>query len=387
MVHFACGLEHTAVIDNSGHLWTFGSNVSGQLGIEEKPSFLSYLWNETEGNPTRPTKIQEQKIPTKVQHFENEITHVSCGAYYTCCIDINGEVWSFGSNVTGQLGLGYPSSYLPYPKKIDFSIEMIEITCGSSHTMCLDRNSNVWSFGYNLDGQLGIGSHRERKIHLPRKLSELENIQKIACGSNHTICLSFSGAAFAFGSNVKGQLNLGDCVNRYSPTLIDDFFDILEISCCSDCSEFLLQNGSVYVCGSSDSKEAQCILRKRENLYDIKMIASGVNHTLFLDYHGSLWSTLTFVNSSLHENEESNEESHQDYVISIVGIPNVCQIFAGGMHSFVLDSEQNIWSLGFNHAGQLGLEHNDPVTEFTRLDSKYSSLFGFRSTPCKSARK
>lgn len=373
MVQFACGLGHTAAIDNSGSLWTFGSNLVGQLGLEKQPSFLDSLWDKNEGKTTRQTRIPETYTPTKVESIHTEITFVGCGASHTCCVDINGDIWVFGSNEQGQLGLG---NNLPqyYPKKLDFTFNIIEISCGKAHTVCLDNDSNVWSFGCNTDGQLGMGYNGIHQISSPQKIKELENIQKVKCGSFHTICLHYSGIAFSFGLNNKGQLGLENTTNKYSPQPINNFEEkiIIDLSCSTESTEFVLNNGHVYYCGAYNG-EMGSPLKKREDIFDITSVASGVNHSLFLDSNGLVWSTAT---------------NHKCDLVKLP-IRDICQIFVGGMNSFLLDSSQNIWTTGPNHTGQLGLGHNNNLSPNTlaQMDKKYNPYFGFTNLLRKSARK
>ena len=42
----------------------------------------------------------------------------------------------------------------------------------------------------------------------------------VACGGNHTLVVTVSGAVFAFGSNNHGQLGLGDLTDRRWPTQV-----------------------------------------------------------------------------------------------------------------------------------------------------------------------
>ena len=38
------------------------------------------------------------------------------------------------------------------------------VSCGNYHTMIIDLNNNVWAFGYNDYGQLGLGDNQNRNI-------------------------------------------------------------------------------------------------------------------------------------------------------------------------------------------------------------------------------
>ena len=50
--------------------------------------------------------------------------------------------------------------------------------------------------------------------------------QQVSCGSEHSYGLSKDGEVFSWGLNFKGQLGLGDFENRYEPTLVESLLPI-----------------------------------------------------------------------------------------------------------------------------------------------------------------
>jgi alpha-tubulin suppressor-like RCC1 family protein len=66
-----------------------------------------------------------------------------------------------------------------------------QIACGGYHTVLLKNNGDVYSFGNNRDGQLGLGHNKNQNV--PRLLMKDEGIIQIACGAYHTIILKSNG--------------------------------------------------------------------------------------------------------------------------------------------------------------------------------------------------
>ena len=54
------------------------------------------------------------------------------------------------------------------------------------------------------------------RVHLPNNVK----ISSISCGLHHTLLLSTAGQVFAFGSNTHGQLGVGDLIPRGAPTQV-----------------------------------------------------------------------------------------------------------------------------------------------------------------------
>jgi len=109
-------------------------------------------------------------------------------------LDDKNHIYSFGENFFGQLGLGdendrnIPELLTKIPKE---SEKIIKIACGGNHTLLLDDKNQIYSFGENSCGQLGLGDKNSR--NLPELLTKIPKesgkIIKIACGEIHTLLL------------------------------------------------------------------------------------------------------------------------------------------------------------------------------------------------------
>jgi alpha-tubulin suppressor-like RCC1 family protein len=61
---------------------------------------------------------------------------------------------------------------------------VIDISCGEEHSALLTKDGEVFTFGYGMDGQLG---HKEKNnLNQPKKLAFDKRIKKVACGGGHT---------------------------------------------------------------------------------------------------------------------------------------------------------------------------------------------------------
>ena len=78
----------------------------------------------------------------------------------------------------------------------------------------------VYGWGYNGSGQLGIGNNSNQLT--PVKLNGLSGIviSNLVCGFSHTLALSDGGILYGWGLNGFGQLGTGDKGNLSSPTKI-----------------------------------------------------------------------------------------------------------------------------------------------------------------------
>ena len=63
-------------------------------------------------------------------------------------------------------------------------------------------------FGWNKDGQLGLGPSDD--VTVPRPLALTASITKVACGWNHTLAVTRWGSLLVWGSNSYGQLGISE---------------------------------------------------------------------------------------------------------------------------------------------------------------------------------
>ena len=78
-------------------------------------------------------------------------------------------------------------------------IVVTDIATSNNHTLLLTKDGDVYSFGYNNYGQLGYSTSQKSYQCLPKKVSGLKDIVKIATGNNISLALDKYGRLWAFG--------------------------------------------------------------------------------------------------------------------------------------------------------------------------------------------
>jgi alpha-tubulin suppressor-like RCC1 family protein len=155
----AAGLSHSLALQADGTLWGWGSNFSGQLG---------------NGDATLPNP-PDQTVPVQVVNpGAAPYTAVAAGDSFSVALQADGTLWSWGNNTRGQLGNGAsdpdPLHPVPHPTPVRESTaaaNWVAAGSGSSHTMALKADGNLWGWGNNAAGQLGDGTTANRNIPAP----------------------------------------------------------------------------------------------------------------------------------------------------------------------------------------------------------------------------
>eukprot|EP00094_Tigriopus_californicus_P010528 TCALIF_10156-PA protein Name:"Similar to MYCBP2 E3 ubiquitin-protein ligase MYCBP2 (Homo sapiens)" AED:0.02 eAED:0.04 QI:14/0.77/0.5/1/0.88/0.8/10/0/4914 len=99
---------------------------------------------------------------------------------------------------------GKLASLPPAKVSLPSRVKIVQISCGLHHTLLLSSNGDVFAFGSNTHGQLGVGDFIPRgkptKLILPTKIAQ------VTAGGYHSVLLSTSGEVLTFGLHQKGQL-------------------------------------------------------------------------------------------------------------------------------------------------------------------------------------
>lgn len=97
----------------------------------------------------------------------------------------------------------------------------MDIQAGEFHTVALRNHGRVYAFGYNGQGQLGIGTTTDSATAV--QVSGITDAVAIAVGRNHTLVLLSGGTVKAFGGNGSGQLGDNSTTDRTSPVTVVHF--------------------------------------------------------------------------------------------------------------------------------------------------------------------
>ena len=279
----------------------------------------------------------------------------SCGEDHTITLSDDGSAHSFGRNEEGQLGLGHnndvslPTPILNLPK-------INQISCGDYFTVCVDVEGFIWSFGENTYGQLGTGNTTD--YNFPQKLQEIPPVLSVSCGSKHTLIITNDSNLWSCGSNEFGQLCNGDIVNRSKPQQTS-FSNISKISAGWDHSLFQNNKGEIFSCGYNQHggcglghfNDPQITPSLIHNLpSNIVHFVCGCYHNLFLDSEGNVFS----VGYNAQGQLGLDHNTDQNVLNKIPNIPPIKIISCVGSSCYLIDFEGNLWCFGFNEFGQLG---------------------------------
>ena len=317
------GGDHSVAIMPDRTLWTWGKNSFGQLGLGD---------------------ITSRSFPTQVG-LGSDWLYVSAGEIFTLATKTDGTLWSWGDNSIGQLGLGDISNRSS-PVQVGLSTTWINIInkpifCGRHHVLAI-QNGTLWSWGWNGQGQLGLGDTTNRSS--PVQVGASSTWIKAAGGSGHSLATRNDVGSFyvstlwSWGINTYGQLGLGDTTSTSSP---------VQVGALTDWAAYQIYTG-----------------------YFHSMAIGGYNGV-----RGSLWTFGRNYEGQLGLGDTDDRSSPTQ-----VGGSDIWSVLSGGIggnSSFAIEFSISIlWSWGNNSSGQLGLGDTLDRSVPVQVGTDYNSFSG-----------
>lgn len=181
MTHVAGGLGHTLAATNSGTLWSWGDNRSGQCGLGEQVS----------------RQIGPSMVKTLMLEREECVQSISCGVAHNVLLTTHGRLFTWGCEDSGASGAHGTIQHHPRVMQHPNSqgVSWLYATCGAHHTVAIDTAGHAWAWGRGNDYQLG-NLKREASSHpVPIMLegNPVSDVIAVAAGWAHTFVATKAG--------------------------------------------------------------------------------------------------------------------------------------------------------------------------------------------------
>jgi len=189
----ASGWYHSCLIGAMGEVACWGSNEHGALG-----DGLASHGTTCEG-------VDCSRRPVAVSGLTQNVLALAASNQFTCALRLDGTVWCWGGNDSGQLGNGTTTAS-GVPVQVFGLTDVTAISAGDGYACALRGDRSVWCWGKNSVGQLGDGTTTDRAT--PVRVGTL-SADGISCGGDHVCVRKADDSTWCWGGNASGQLGTG----------------------------------------------------------------------------------------------------------------------------------------------------------------------------------
>ncbi len=385
-------------IQDDMNVYTDSTTKVGTLNYEIEDSNVAELTTlgMITGKQQGITKIKVTDTSTKrttsiwVKVVNDSNIQVSLGYKFSLALKQDGTVWSWGQNNNGELGLGNTTEYSEPQQIIDIKEKITDVKTGYYHSIALTEKGEVYTWGYNGNGQLGNGTREDSLV--PVKVTGLENIAKIDAYKYITIALTQNGEVYVWGSgygakpvklnftrkiiDVSGNLVLAENRKAYNLDETKSYGkDLIKVVAGYNHYLGLTSDGEVYAWGSnsygqlgngnntSSSTAVKVVTPDgKSNMTNIVDISAGDSYSIITDKDGKVYTFGYYGDYRTANTVHSNKpvEIQDLYKTELVAASE-------GGHTAIVDWDGNVYTVGLNDYGQLGLKDTTTRSKFEKI--------------------
>ncbi|XP_031436432.1 serine/threonine-protein kinase Nek9 isoform X2 [Clupea harengus] len=337
-----------------------------------------YFWG---GGKFTPQKLDMLKAGSSAQH-------VCAGETHFAVVSVEKELYTWasvqgGAKMVGQLGHGDQSSYRQ-PRRVERlqGKAIRQVSCGADFTACVTDEDQLYLFGSDYYGCIGVESERGMEVLEPVLLDFFHErpVRQVSCGDNHVVVLTHSRDIYSWGCGEYGRLGL-DCEDDFaSPMQVElPKSATIETVCCgSDGTFFLTESGKVLACGNNEFNRLGLnqgitglkhqpgegyqgvpytitpTLVKQLARFKIHSIAPGKTHTAAIDERGRL---MTFGSNKYGQLGVKDFKKHQgvQLLVGPFGGKGITKVSCGDGFTVAATEDNQIFAWGNAGNGRLGM--------------------------------
>ena len=332
--HIAASIDSSLYLDPDGNVWTWGDTKLSSEINQRIPHLVMQNGQSVFASPQEPKSYVIKK---------------------------DGSLWGWGASNWGQLGIirkigSREGSFVSEPRKV---MDQVKDVSGRETIFALKPDGTLWVWGSSGPQR---GDKSDEDWTTPHKV--MDNVEEVSSTGYHTVIRKKDGTLWAWGDNQCGALGTGDTRESVKPVRVDvkplQNRKVVQIATRWGETYLLADDGTVWYSGEYNIRQADCldppklVPTKLDTIDNVRAIALGQFHELYLKKDGSVWASGYGVAAS----------TPLMTVPAKVGkvMEEVVEIAGGQSHSIALKKDGTVWVWGENDHGQLGNGTNRSTT-------------------------
>ncbi|XP_030648384.1 RCC1-like G exchanging factor-like protein [Chanos chanos] len=216
----ACGQDHSLFLTETGTVYACGWGADGQTGLGHH------------NMASCPMAVGGDLAGVKVQQVT---TYGDC----SLAVSSDGHLFGWGNSEYLQLASVTESTQISSPRQLPLEGvgKVTQAACGGTQVAVLNDRGEVFVWGYGILGKGPNLSESERPERVPATLfgrSEFNptvKVSRIHCGLNHFAAITDRGELFVWGKNVRGCLGIGKRDDQYFPWRVTVPGHVVDVAC------------------------------------------------------------------------------------------------------------------------------------------------------------
>lgn len=217
----AVGFDHTLALTTEGKVFGWGIAAEGQVGSGDV--------EEDQDSFAEPQELDEEASGEPLPRIKK----VAAGTDHSAVLSESGNLYMFGSNCVHQLGVGPADEYVCalMPVRLHGELEghrIVDVALGGVHSFALTESGEVFCWGWNDEGRLGLPKEQsddpqaQHFVSFAQRHDELSKlgVKALYSGGAHTIAITKNDELYSFGFGMNGRLGLGHTETVCSPSAI-----------------------------------------------------------------------------------------------------------------------------------------------------------------------
>lgn len=340
----AAGRWNSAAVKTDGTLWVWGSGASGQLATT------------IDGWPDLSSPVQTVAGGT-------DWKSVSCSDWETtAAIKLDGTLWMWGHNSSGQLGDGTAVDKSSPVQTVAGGTDWSEVDVGSYHTAAIKTDGTLWMWGTNTDGQLGIGDIVTiTSLSSPvQTIAGGTNWKQVSVGDRSTAAVKTDGTLWTWGRNTDGQLGNDTIESTSTPVqTVAGGTTWTQVSMGTAAAAAVKTDGTLWLWGSNfygtlgtgDTVSTSSPVQTIAGGTDWSQVSIGDLSAAAIKTDGSLWTWGGNWSGMLGNGSTAHTSSP---VQTAAGGNNWRQVSVGTNHMIAVKTDDSLWVWGDDGLGVLG---------------------------------
>ncbi|MES2630677.1 MAG: hypothetical protein V4611_01850 [Patescibacteria group bacterium] len=326
--------EYAFALTEDGQLHGWGDGQYGQLAVE--PATITQGYNsDTTSTTSTHGEYSPVAVPTVGTAVDGKtIVAIAAGYMHTLAIDSDGKVYSWGLNESGQLGNSSSGGFTATPTLVTTAgtpmagKTIVAIDAGFFHSSAVASDGTIFTWGKNNLGQLGDGTNTQRVVPVAVNTTGTpmagKVITEVASGYDTTIARASDGSVYSWGTNANGELGDGTTTNRNKPVAVNTTGTPMA--------------GKSITHVSSNTNHA------------VAVDSNGAVYTWGYNYYGQLGNGATLASQTKPVAViTANTPMSGKFITSVISADN---------HSVALDANGKVYAWGLNTMGVLGNDAN-----------------------------